>query len=89
VLANDVDLNIHDIITLDIDNGPQHGDLTLDNKDGSFTYTPDANFFGLDTFVYYFIALPPGGSRSEYVDTATVTITVHPKYQYYFPSMFK
>ena len=31
--------------------GPAHGTLTL-NADGSFTYTPDANFNGPDSFTY-------------------------------------
>ncbi len=30
---------------------PQHGTLTL-NADGSFSYTPDANFNGTDSFTY-------------------------------------
>ena len=43
--------------------------MTL-NTDGSFTYTPDADFFGTDTFTY--TATNSAGS-----DTATVTITVN------------
>ena len=31
--------------------GPEHGTLTL-NEDGSFTYTPDEGFVGLDSFLY-------------------------------------
>ena len=31
--------------------GPAHGTLTL-NADGSFSYTPDANFNGADSFTY-------------------------------------
>ena len=31
--------------------GPAHGVLTL-NADGSFTYQPDANYSGPDSFVY-------------------------------------
>ncbi|MBE7464726.1 MAG: tandem-95 repeat protein [Planctomycetes bacterium] len=33
-------------------NDVQNGDLTL-NADGSFTYDPDPNFFGNDTFTYF------------------------------------
>ena len=50
---------------------PSHGTLTL-NPNGSFTYTPDANFFGTDSFVYQ-VSDGQGGT-----DTATVTITVNP-----------
>ena len=32
--------------------GPTHGALTL-NADGSFTYQPDANYSGPDSFVYH------------------------------------
>jgi len=51
--------------------GPVHGDLTL-HPDGSFEYTPDADFHGADTFQYV--------ARSGEIDSApaTVTITVNP-----------
>src|SRR5207248_1682007 len=51
--------------------GPSHGTLTL-NQDGSFTYTPAANFSGSDTFTY---ALNDGVVDSA---PATVTITINP-----------
>ena len=47
------------------------GAVTL-STDGSFTYTPDPDFFGTDTFTYHVEA---GGVSSN---TATVTITVDP-----------
>ena len=34
-----------------IDTGPTQGSVTM-NADGSFTYTPDANYHGSDSFVY-------------------------------------
>ena len=46
-----------------------HGTLTL-NADGSFTYTPDADFVGTDTFDYI-VSDGNGG-----VGTGTVTIEV-------------
>ncbi|MGL4460918.1 MAG: beta strand repeat-containing protein, partial [Planctomycetia bacterium] len=49
----------------------EFGTLVL-NPDGSFTYTPDANFFGFDSFTY---------TASDGVNppvTATVTLTVRP-----------
>jgi len=50
--------------------GPYHGDLTL-AADGTFTYSPDADFFGTDTFAYW---AWDGLKYSE--EPATVTITV-------------
>lgn len=48
VLANDTDSD-GDPLTAVLVTGPLHGTLTL-NADGSFTYTPSANFNGLDAF---------------------------------------
>ena len=48
---------------------PAHGTVTL-NSDGSFSYTPDANFNGSDSFTYT-ISDGNGGTA-----TATVTIDV-------------
>lgn len=49
--------------------GPTHGTLAL-NSDGSFTYTPSANFNGVDSFTY---KASDGLAESK---AATVTITV-------------
>jgi VCBS repeat-containing protein len=56
---------------LTITDNPQaaHGELTL-NLDGSFTYTPDHNYTGPDTFTY------TATDGSEPSNQATVTITV-------------
>ncbi|RZK99884.1 MAG: tandem-95 repeat protein [Rubrivivax sp.] len=48
---------------------PQHGLLVL-NSDGSFVYTPDANYAGLDSFTYQLVDADGG------VSTAAVTIAV-------------
>jgi hypothetical protein len=48
-----------------------HGVLTL-NSDGSFTYTPDLNFNGTDSFEYEVC------DDEALCDTATVNITVNP-----------
>ena len=48
--ADDTDAD-GDELTATLVTGPAHGDLTL-NSDGSFTYTPDANYHGTDTFTY-------------------------------------
>jgi len=50
LLANDTDPE-GDPITAVLVTGPQHGTLVL-NADGSFTYTPDVNFAGNDSFTY-------------------------------------
>ena len=44
----------------------------VDNNDGTLTYTPDANFDGIDTFTY---TVNDGNGNT---DTATVTVTVNP-----------
>ena len=68
VLDNDDDVD-GDTLTVLISNQPTNGDVTLD-PDGSFTYTPDANFNGTDSFTY--VVLDGNGGT----DTATVTLTV-------------
>ena len=50
VLGNDSDPDGDDLTAL-LDSGPSNGSLTL-NVDGSFSYTPDAGFFGQDSFSY-------------------------------------
>ena len=69
VLANDTDAE-GDALTVVVEEEPGHGSLTL-NADGSFSYTPEANFHGSDSFRYR--ASDPGGASS----TAVVTITVN------------
>lgn len=49
---------------------PQHGSLTLDAVSGSFTYDPDIDFFGTDSFG---VVATSGGLQSE---LATVNIRV-------------
>ena len=70
VLANDSDVE-HDDLTASLITGPAHGSLTL-NGDGSFSYTPDADWHGTDTFTYQ---ANDGALDSN---LATVTITVNP-----------
>ncbi len=51
VLANDSDAD-SDPLTAVLVGGPAHAaDFTL-NADGSFTYTPELNYFGADSFTY-------------------------------------
>jgi len=51
VLLNDTDME-HDPLTAALDAGPLHGALDL-HADGSFIYTPTANFADLDIFTYH------------------------------------
>jgi uncharacterized repeat protein (TIGR01451 family) len=50
VLANDTDAELNPL-TAALVTGPKHGNVTL-NADGSFTYTPVADYFGTDSFTY-------------------------------------
>jgi hypothetical protein len=53
--------------------------------DGSFLYTPDPGFFGVDTFGYMMLGIPGLQAEPELVDTAVVTILVHPYTQLFIP----
>ncbi len=70
VLANDVSGDV-DPLTAVLVSNTTNGSLSL-NADGSFTYTPNANYNGTDSFTYT--------ANDGHVDsnTATVTITVTP-----------
>src|SRR5206468_1845231 len=50
VLANDT-VAEGDSLTASVVTDPAHGTITL-NANGSFSYTPNANFAGWDTFTY-------------------------------------
>jgi VCBS repeat-containing protein len=70
VLANDIDVDGSAILAT-IVFGPAHG-LAFLNTDGTFTYTPAANFNGLDSFTYQ--ARDGFGTVSN-VATVTITLT--------------
>jgi VCBS repeat-containing protein len=70
VLSNDHDAE-YDALMAELRTGPSHGSVVL-NPDGSFTYTPTADFYGADSFTYR-------ASDGAAVSTeATVSITVTP-----------
>jgi hypothetical protein len=52
VLANDTAYG-DGSLTAVLDTNPSHGSLTAFNNDGSFTYQPDGNYCGPDSFTYY------------------------------------
>jgi len=72
VLVGDFDLD-GDTLTTSRDgaSGPSHGELSLES-DGSFTYTPDADYHGSDRFTYR------ASDGALYSNFATVWITVTP-----------
>jgi T1SS-143 domain-containing protein len=69
VLLNDSDAD-GDVLISTLVDGPDHGTLSL-NLDGSFTYTPDANYAGVDTFTYS----PGDGTAAGDVVTVTILVT--------------
>ena len=69
VLANDIDVDGNTLTALLVTN-VVNGALTL-NQNGSFTYVPHSNFFGVDTFTY---KANDGTTNSN---TSTVTIIVN------------
>src|SRR5438093_489214 len=69
VLGNDTDVDSA-TLTAVLVAGPSHGTLTL-NANGSFTYTPAANFNGSDSFSY----TASDGALSSNVATVRLTIT--------------
>jgi VCBS repeat-containing protein len=69
VLGNDTDIE-SDALAAEVVSNPANGSLTL-NANGSFTYTPQANFNGTDTFVYRV------GDGKAHSSPATVTLTVN------------
>jgi VCBS repeat-containing protein len=70
VLGNDHDVDQDPLLTMLVD-APSHGLLIL-SSDGSFSYEPESDFFGVDTFTYR------ANDSISYSNIATVTITVNP-----------
>ena len=68
LLAGDSDVDGNSL-TASLETGPANGTVVV-NANGSFTYTPNANFTGNDSFTYR-VSDGNGGS-----DVATATITV-------------
>ena len=69
VLGNDSDPD-GDTLSAVVGSGPSHGTLTL-NADGSFSYTPVANFSGSDSFTYR----ASDGTLSSGLATVTLTVS--------------
>jgi VCBS repeat-containing protein len=69
ILANDTDAD-SDPLTSILVTGPSHGLLTQ-NADGSFTYTPAANYSGPDSYTYK----ANDGTADSNVATVNITVT--------------
>ncbi|MEX2186230.1 MAG: Ig-like domain-containing protein, partial [Pirellulales bacterium] len=69
VLFNDSDVD-GDTLTAQIVSNPTNGTLIF-NADGSFAYTPNASFFGSDSFTYQAF----DGSLVSTATTVTITVT--------------
>jgi VCBS repeat-containing protein len=71
ILGNDTDAESNPLTAILV-SGPSHGSVAL-NANGSFTYTPNANYNGSDSFTY---------KANDGIDNsnaaATVSITVNP-----------
>ncbi len=67
VLGNDCDLD-GDSLSASVASSPSNGSLTL-GKDGSFEYSPEKGFAGIEEFVYKV-------SDGDSTDAATVTVNV-------------
>jgi hypothetical protein len=72
ILSNDTDPDGTLVpSTVTITSGPTHGAIdSINGLTGAVSYTPTANYFGTDTFVYQIC------DNNALCDTATVTITV-------------
>ena len=68
LLGNDTDADA-DPLSAELVSGPAHGTLSL-NANGSFVYTPAANYFGADAFTYR------ANDGTVNSNTATVSINV-------------
>ena len=69
VLGNDTDIDSATLKAIKT-SSPGHGTVTLD-VDGSFLYTPAANFHGVDSFTYR----ANDGTLSSTVATVTITVS--------------
>ncbi|EIU6826671.1 tandem-95 repeat protein [Vibrio parahaemolyticus] len=70
VLGNDTFEGTDKVVSLDTNNGPANGTVSV-NPDGSVTYTPNDNYYGADSFTY----IVTSGGVSE---STTVSVDVTP-----------
>ncbi|MEW8488490.1 MAG: Ig-like domain-containing protein [Candidatus Thiodiazotropha endolucinida] len=65
-----------DTVTYRLDSNPVHGSITLD-MDGGFSYTPDADYHGADSFIYS-VSDGNGGNNSYLVEIDVVSVNDSP-----------
>ncbi|MBL1173643.1 beta strand repeat-containing protein [Pantanalinema sp. GBBB05] len=72
VLSNDTDVDAGTTLTAVLGTNPSNGTLVL-SPNGSFVYTPNAGFSGIDTFTYR-----ANDGTGDSTNLATVTLSVTP-----------
>ncbi|MEW8067053.1 MAG: Ig-like domain-containing protein, partial [Candidatus Thiodiazotropha endolucinida] len=65
-----------DTVTYRLESNPVHGSITLE-ADGGFSYTPDADYHGADSFVYS-VSDGNGGNNSYLVEIDVVSVNDSP-----------
>ncbi|ENN2392928.1 tandem-95 repeat protein [Vibrio alginolyticus] len=75
VLGNDTFEGDDKVVSLDTNNGPANGTVSV-NPDGSVTYTPNDNYHGTDSFTY--IVTSGGVSESTTVNVDVTTVNDAP-----------
>ncbi|AWA89538.1 tandem-95 repeat protein [Vibrio parahaemolyticus] len=75
VLGNDTFEDDGKVVSLDTNNGPANGTVSV-NPDGSVTYTPNDNYVGKDTFTY--IVTSGGVSESAIVEVNVTPVNDAP-----------
>ncbi|PNY35518.1 hypothetical protein C2E31_18645 [Rhodopirellula baltica] len=81
ITDNDLGLNQLLPVRYFVGQQPQHGRLVINPGDeltGSFTYIPDSDFVGIDTFTYRLTTQRNSGSEAVNATFGTVTIEVTP-----------
>ena len=76
VLANDTDID-GDVLAVDSFTQAEHGTVEY-NNDGTFNYTPDANYNGSDSFTYS-VTDGNGGTSTATIDINVATVNDGPE----------
>lgn len=75
VVVNDVDFeNQIDLTSLTVTVAPANGNTSVNNVTGEITYTPNAGYFGLDSYTY---SICDAGTPAITCDQGVVSVTVN------------